>query len=170
MKTYFKHATLTAMCFFLLSAYSYAQTASVNPNAEKDIQVLKNFFEAMDNDDYQKVNSLIHDDYMGFGPRYNSPENKADVIENLKAIRQGNEGGERGNERYISITINNDVNESVNGNWVLYWGWITLKNRETGKDFTIDVHQASKIQDGKVMSSVVYYNEYDALKQVGLIN
>jgi len=50
---------------------------------------------------------------------------------------------------------------------IFVWGIFLGKEKSTGKDVSLDVHETLKIKNGKIKGKITYYNELDGMIQVG---
>lgn len=159
---------LSTLLLMLFTFTVHAQNKiTPNPNGSKDEAVVRSYMEAVLSRDPDKLERNHADGYMGYGPRWNSPETKADMIRNIKTIWDGFTDISYDRVRLASMTVTGDQEPLLNGNWVFSWSIFKGKDKISGKEISIDVHQTYKIENGKIVLSTVYYNQLDYLIQSG---
>lgn len=159
---------LSTLLLMLFTFTVYAQNKiTPNPNGSKDEAVVRSYMEAVLSRDPAKLERNHADGYMGYGPRWNSSETKADMIRNIKTIWDGFTDISYDRVRLASMTVTGDEETLLNGNWVFSWSIFKGKDKISGKEISIDVHQTYKIENGKIVLSTVYYNQLDYLIQSG---
>jgi len=66
--------------------------------------------------------------------------------------------------RNVAVTINSGDNQ---GDWVSNWGELTIRYKNTEDSVTIWANSIYQIKNGKIVKSFTFYNEADALRQLG---
>ena len=73
--------------FILLLAISislFSCTSSTDKNKSEDLAIAQRYMEAVETNNAAAMDSLLADNYMGYGPSVNDSVNKADAIKNWK--------------------------------------------------------------------------------------
>jgi len=135
-------------------------------NTEKNIALVEKYVKAVENMDYNTMEALLDDDYYGYGPSYNDSIGKKDAvnawkynIENIyKSIKYNK-------SKNVAVTITEGSNK---GEWVSNWGELHIVYR-SGEEVNLWANTIYQIANGKIIKSVTFYNEADALRQLGYI-
>ena len=153
---------LTYFLFFMPFVIS---CTSGSKNAEKNIQLIEGYIQSVENLDYQTMESLLDDNYLGLGPSYGDSINKEAAVENWKYLVDN---------LYESIKYNRSRNAAVSvydgenqGDWVSNWAELTIHYKNTEDSVTIWENSIYQLKDGKILKSYTFYNEADALRQLG---
>jgi len=152
--------------FSLLILPLLMSCSSGNHNTDKNIQLIEKYVEAVENLDYQTMESLLDDNYYGFGPSFGDSINKTEAVNNWKDNIEN---------LYRSIHYNKSRNAAVEipegenkGFWVSNWGELNIVYKN-GKEVTLWANSIYQIIDGKIIKSYTFYNEADALNQLGYV-
>ncbi len=137
---------------------------SCSPGTE-DIKVVEEYIQAVENLDYETMESLLHDNYLGLGPSFGDSIRKDEAVMNYKLAAQ---------EIYESIKYNRSRNAVVivpdgddRGQWVSNWAELSIEYQRTDVPVTLWANSIYKIQDGKIIKTYTFYNEADAYEQLG---
>ncbi|TVP53197.1 MAG: nuclear transport factor 2 family protein [Mongoliibacter sp.] len=159
---------ISIMLLALFSLTIQAQSNFViNPDGDKDQAVVNAYMEAMRSKDPSQLGKQHADNYVGYGPRWESPETKKDMIQHIQSIWERMDNIRHDRIRMLSVTISGDEVPEFNGNWVFVWGIFVANDKSSGKEISLDIHQIFKVRDGKIIGAVVYYNELDGMIQTG---
>ena len=149
------------LSFFLISCNS------ANQNAEKNIAIVDGYVNAVQQLDYDLMDTFLSDDYMGFGPSVMDSINKADAVKQWKAnVDLIYEKIEYKKSRSIAVNVPEGDNQ---GEWVSNWAELEITFKETGDFVTIMANTVYKIEDDKISRTYTFYNEADAMEQMGFI-
>ena len=155
--------------FFLLLLIPIvlASCSSGNPNAEKNIALIEKFVSAVEENDFNVMESILADNYFGVGPSVNDSTNKSLAVERWRFnVENLYEKIEYEQSKNIAVTIDSGQGK---GEWVSTWAVlnITYKNdRGTVKLLTNTIYQ---IENDKIVKSSTFYNEADVLEQLGYV-
>jgi len=109
----------------------------------------------------------LDENYMGLGPSYGDSIGKSQAIENWKGnIEDLYESIKYNKSRNIAITIATGDNQ---GDWVSNWGELDIHYKDGKGSVTIWANSIYQIENGKIIKSYTFYNEADALKQLGYV-
>lgn len=67
-------------------------------------------------------------------------------------------------EAELAVTV--DEGEEA-GNWVPNWAYLTIKYKDGRRPINLWVNAVYKIEDGSIVDSRTFYDEADALRQLG---
>ena len=151
----------------LLIPVVLASCYSGNPNAEKNIALIEKFVSAVEENDFNVMESILADNYFGVGPSVNDSTNKSLAVERWRFnVENLYEKIEYEQSKNIAVTIDSGQGK---GEWVSTWAVlnITYKNdRGTVKLLTNTIYQ---IENDKIVKSSTFYNEADVLEQLGYV-
>jgi len=137
-----------------------------NDNSEKNIAVVEKYIQSVENLDYQTMESLLDDSYFGYGPSYGDSIGKAQAIVNWKHnVETLYKSIKYKKSRNAAVTIKTGDNK---GEWVSNWGELHIEYKN-GKHVTLWANTTYKLENGKIIKSYTFYNEADALKQMGYV-
>ncbi|MCF6171195.1 MAG: ester cyclase [Bacteroidales bacterium] len=140
--------------------------SSGNDSSEKNIAVVDKYIQSVENMDYKTMETLLADDYQGYGPSFNDSVGKEQAIESWKYnVQNLYKKIEYKKEQHAPVFISKGPNK---GDWVSSWAelFITYKSGET---VTIWANTTYKVENGKITKSYTFYNEADAFRQLGFV-
>ena len=159
--------TIETMKRLMLSGLLIAAMAACSSptNKEKEnIAIVERYIEAVENLDYQTMSSLLSEEYMGFGPSYGDSITREAALENWKY---------EADNIYDKIEYRKSTNVAMKvssgrgkGDWVANWAELYIRDK-SGREVTIWANNVYKIDEGKISRSLSFYNEMDALRQLG---
>ena len=158
-----KHLILIAAVSFL--SFSCASDSS-NKEAEA-LAISKKYMEAVETGNIAEMDSLLADNYMGYGPSVADSTNKADALANWKYNAENlYESIKYSRHQTIVVTVKEGEHAEA-GDWISNWAYLTIKYKNRSEPINIWVNAAYKIENGKILKSRTFYNEADALRQLG---
>lgn len=128
-----------------------------------NVKIIDNYIAAVENLDYDAMDDILDDNYVGVGPSRNDSINKEDAINNWKNNVEN---------LYESIHYSKSQNIAVQtpeGHWVSNWADLTIVYKESKKEISILTNTVYLIKNGKIVRSLTFYNEADALEQLGYV-
>lgn len=158
MKTMKKLALLAGLGLILFSC------APSKENNEAHLAVVQNYVKAVESLDYDAMSTYLDDNYLGLGPSYGDSINKAQAVESWKYNSENlYKKIEHTRAKYAFVTI---PDGDAQGDWIATWAElkITYKNEQT---ITIWANSNYLVNNGKIVRSLTFYNEGDALRQLG---
>lgn len=149
--------------FFALIVISAFSCGSKNHNA--NIDVAKQYVEAVENKDYKTMESLLADNYTGHGPSFGATIDKASSLENWKVnIENLYDNIEYVKGQFAGVTLTEGENK---GDWVANWAELKITYKNSGETVTIWANTNYKVENGKIVKSITMYNEADVMRQLG---
>ena len=116
------------------------------------------------------MDSLLADNYMGYGPSVNDSVNKADAIKNWKYNAENlYESIKYTRHQNLAVTVK-EGEQAEAGDWVSNWAYLTIKYKDGRGPVNVWVNAVYKIENGKIARSRTFYNEADVLRQLGYTN
>jgi hypothetical protein len=132
-----------------------------------NIALVERYIRAVEQMDYQTMDSLLSDDYIGYGPSYGDSINKAQALENWKYnIENIYESIRYNRSRNVAVTIPDGPNK---GAWVSNWGEVHIVYKNGRGEVTLWANSTYQVSHGKILRSYTFYNEADALRQLGYL-
>lgn len=153
-----KNLILVMITGFLLVACS-----SSDMKSEENVKLVTNYVKAVENLDYNAMDDILDENYIGIGPSKSDSINKENAIKNWKQNVEN---------LYENITYSKNRNIAVStpeGEWVSNWADLTITYKGSGKQVSILSNTIYQIENGKIVKSITFYNEADALEQLGYV-
>jgi len=136
-------------------------------NAEKNIALIEKYVQAVENMDFDAMDEYLGEKYLGLGPSYGDTIGKVQAIENWKYhVENLYESIKYNRSRNIAITITTGDNQ---GDWVSNWAELDIHYKDGKGSVTIWSNSIYQIEDGKITKTYTFYNEADALRQLGYV-
>jgi hypothetical protein len=151
--------------FSALSICLYACTSSTGNKDTENINLVKNYVQSVENLDFDAMGKFLDDSYIGMGPSYGDSITKAQAIENWKTnVNNLYEKIHYNRSRFAAVTIPDGENK---GEWVANWAELNVVYKNGKGSVTIWANSNYLIGNGKITKSITFYNEADALRQLG---
>jgi len=148
-----------------IGAMLFACTSTDNKKEAENLDIARKYMTAVEKGDVATMESLIADNYMGYGPSVGDSINKADAISNFKYNAENlYESFEYTRHTELAVTVDEGP---AAGDWVLNWAYLTIKYKDGRGPINLWVNVVYKIEDGLIVHSRTFYNEADALRQLG---
>lgn len=151
---------------FLIVFASCTTTTDTNKLAkEKDLEIVEKYQLALKNFDYEALDSLLADNYMSYGPSLADSMGREDLLVNWKYNMEHlyDKLEYMGAQNVVVARDNNGQAED----WVSSWGKLRVKYKENGNEAIIWTNTIFQIANGKIQKSIMFFNEADALRQMG---
>lgn len=149
--------------FLLLSPLLFS--CQGNPHAA-NIALAQQYVEAVEDLDYAVMENLLADNYEGYGPSVGDSIGKEAALESWKKnVSELYEKIEYVRSQFAGVTISEGPNQ---GDWVANWAELKIDYKD-GESVTIWVNTNYKIENGKIVRSITFYNEADVLEQLGFV-
>jgi hypothetical protein len=150
----------------LLFAPILFSCTSSNNNVEKNQLLIEKYVTAVENFDFQKMDEMLDDSYLGIGPSVGDEIGKAATIENWKFnVENLYKDIKYNKSRFIGINITTGENQ---GEWVSNWAELTITYK-TDDQATVYANTIYQIKNNKIIKSFTFYNEADILEQLGFV-
>lgn len=130
----------------------------------EDLTVVKNYVKAVESLDFDAMTEYLDDSYLGLGPSYGDSIDKSQAVQSWKFNSEKiYKKIEHTKAQYAFVTIPEGDSK---GNWIATWSelHITFQNEQT---ITIWANSNYQVNGGKIVKSLTFYNEADALRQLG---
>ena len=130
-----------------------------------NLAIAKKYMEAVESKNVAIMDSLLSENYTGYGPSVGDSVNKAAAIATFKENADNlYESFKYSRHKELAVTV--DTGE-VKGDWVLNWAYLTIKYKDGRGPINLWVNAVYRIEDGKIVHSRTFYNEADAYRQLG---
>ena len=136
-------------------------------NTEQNALLIEDYVKAVETEDYDLMSSLLHEDYKGYGPSINDSLTKVEALANWKANSDKlYEKIQYQESRNIGINITSGKNQ---GEWVSSWAQLEITYKGDRGSVVLWANTIYLIENSKILKSYTFYNEADALKQLGYV-
>ena len=136
-------------------------------NSEKNIALIEKYVRSVEDLDYLTMESLLGDNYFGYGPSYGDSIGKAQAVEYWKDnVTNLYESIKYNRSRNVAVTITTGENQ---GDWVSNWGELHIVYKNGKGEVTLWANTTYQIENEKIIKSYTFYNEADALNQLGYV-
>ena len=150
-----------------VSASFFSCTSSTDKKKSDNLALAKRYVEAVETNNFAAMDSLLADNYMGYGPSVGDSTNKADALKNWKYNAENlYESIKYTRYQNIAVTVT-EADEADLGDWVSNWAYLTIKYKDGRGPVNVWVNAVYKIENGKIVRSRTFYNEADVLRQLG---
>ena len=145
----------------------FSCTSSADKTKSDNLALARKFLNAVENKDVLTIDSLLAENYKGFGPSYGDSVNKKEALESFKYNSDNlYESMKYSRFQNIAVTVK-PGEEALEGDWVANWAELTIKYKDGRGPIVLWVNSVYKIENGKITLSRTFYNEADALRQLG---
>ena len=149
---------------FLITLFTSCGKAD---NSAKNIALIEKYVQSVQSKDFEGFSSALDDNYLGLGPSYGDSIHKPAALANWK---------ENITNLYENITYNKSRNAAFQitdgdnqGEWVSNWAELTITYKNGLGSVTIWANTIYQIENDKIVKSFTFYNEADALRQLGYV-
>ena len=141
--------------------------SSENKTAASNTALIEKYVQAVEDNDSATMESLMDDNYWGFGPSVGDSINKTGAIANWKNnVENLYESITYSKSRNISVDIPDGENK---GEWVSNWAELNIVYKKDKKSVIIWANTIYQIENNKIVKSFTFYNEADVLEQLGYV-
>lgn len=133
--------------------------------AEVYIDLVEKYIKAVEEKDYTTMESLLAKNYKGYGPSHSDSTTREDALAAWKHnIENLYESISYERSRNVAVVIKDGPNKGV---WVSNWAELVITYKNDDGTVTIWANTNYQIKDRKIVQSYTFYNEADALRQLG---
>lgn len=139
--------------------------ASPNTNKQLDnIDLVKQYVTAVENLDFEAMENMLDENYLGVGPSYGDSIGKSDAVANWQwNVENLYEKIKYNRSRFASVTIPDGESQ---GDWVANWAELEIEFKD-GESVIIWANSNYLVENGKIKKSLTFYNEADVMRQLG---
>lgn len=161
MKSIKKLALLAGLGFSLFSCSS----SQDQKNAD-NVKLVEAYVKSVETMDFDAMETYLDENYIGVGPSFGDSVNREMAIVNWKInIQTLYEKIEYTKSRFAPVTIPDGDSQ---GEWVANWSELDITFKD-GHTVTLWANTNYKVANGKIVESLTFYNEADALRQLGYV-
>jgi hypothetical protein len=130
-----------------------------------NILLVQGYVKAVEELDFTAMEKYLDENYLGMGPSYGDTISKSEAIENWKwNVENLYEKIHYNRSRFAAVTIPDGENK---GEWVANWAELNIVYKNGVGSVTLWANTNYLIEKGKILRSLTFYNEADALRQLG---
>ncbi|HNS18597.1 MAG TPA: hypothetical protein PKH94_02975 [Bacteroidales bacterium] len=149
----------------LISICLAACTSTTEKKHAENIDIVKSYVQSVEEMDFNAMDEFLADDYLGMGPSYGDSIRKKEAVENWKEnVTNLYEKIHYNRSRFAAVTIPEGDNK---GEWVANWAELNIVYKNDRGSVTILANTNYLLENGKIAKSLTFYNEADALRQLG---
>ncbi len=142
-----------------------ACTSTTEKQHTENIDIVKSYIKCVEEMDFNAMENYLADNYLGVGPSYGDSIRKDDAVANWKEnITNLYEKIEYTRSKFAVVTIPEGDNK---GEWVANWAELHIVYKNDRGSVTIWANTNYLLENGKIVKSLTFYNEADALRQLG---
>ena len=136
-----------------------------NNNSVENVALIEKYIQSVEAQDYDFMESVLDENYLGLGPSYGDSIRKPAVLQNWKDNTENlYENIKYNKSRNAAFTISDGEHQ---GEWVSNWAELNITYQAEIGEVTIWANSVYQIENGKIIKSITFYNEADALYQLG---
>jgi len=151
------------LALIIIGTALFACTTS-DKKEKANLAIAQKYMKAVETMDVALMDSLLADNYIGYGPSVGDSTNKENAILNFKDNAENlYESFKYTRHKEIAVTVKEG--EAI-GDWVLNWAYLTIKYKVGKEPVNIWVNVVYRIENGKIVHSRTFYNEADVLRQL----
>lgn len=148
-----------------ISIVFFSCTSNALNKENENLAIAKKYMEAVETKNVATMDSLLSENYIGYGPSVGDSTNKAEALKAWKLNTENlYESIKYTRHKELAVTV---TNGEAMGDWVLNWAYLTIKYKDGRGPVNLWVNAVYKIEDGKIAQSRTFYNEADVLRQLG---
>lgn len=149
-----------------LTSWAQNTPMTTNPNAQRDIQVVSDYVNAVTvTGDQEKARALVSPTYMGHGP---GGADSATIEQTLKAYRLAQKF-QLNRKTDFSAQSFRILSGTMKGDWVCLWGDYTYTDTHNpaGQTVSFPYQYTAKVANGKIVSDRLYYDQASLFRAFG---
>jgi hypothetical protein len=162
-----KSKKMKSIIIVLLTSIFFIGCSNDQKNTEQNVLLIEKYVDAVETENYNVMSSLLDDNYIGLGPSFNDSIGKVEALANWKAnMEELYDKIEYQKSRNIAIGITSGENQ---GDWVSSWAQLEITYKGDIGSVIIWANTIYQIKNNKIVKSSTFYNEADALRQLGYV-
>ena len=148
----------------IISITLFACTSSAEKKEMENLAIAQKYMMAVETKNVELMDSLLADNYIGYGPSVGDSINKEDALLNFKDNAENlYDSFKYTRHKEIAVTVKEG---EAMGDWVLNWAYLTIKYKVGDVPVNLWVNVVYRIENGKIVHSRTFYNEADVLRQL----
>lgn len=164
-----KRLLIPAIAIMILALASCTKPMpAVDTVGEQNKALVKKYMDAVVSGDTAAIGGFLADNFMARGPSLLDSANKQQEITNWgKNWKNEFSAMKYEPAESLAITLKPEASANNAGDWVLNWGTVSADYKDGRPSVKFIIHLAMKVTNGKVDTSIAYYNVADILTQQG---
>ena len=134
-----------------------------NDPSKENVILIQNYIQAVEQLNFDAMDTILDDSYIGIGP------SRGDSVSKDQAILNWKNNVEHLYEKISYTKSQNIAVKTPEGEWVSNWSDLTIVYKGSHKTISILANTVYQIKNGKIIKSLTFYNEADALEQLGYV-
>jgi ketosteroid isomerase-like protein len=148
----------------LISLSLFACTSSAEKKEKANLAIAKKYMQAVETKDVALMDSLLADNYIGYGPSIGDSTNKEEALLSWEYNTENlYESIEYTHHQELAVTVKEG---RAKGDWVLNWAYLTIKYKDGRGPVNTWLNVVYVIENGEIIMSRTFYNEADVLRQL----
>jgi limonene-1,2-epoxide hydrolase len=136
-------------------------------NHSENISIVEKYVKSVENLDYTNMESILADNYRGYGPSAEDSIGKIAALENWKNnVENLYQKIEYTRSQFAGVTIKDGLEK---GDWIANWAELTIEYKDGKGTVKIWANSNYMVENGKIVKSITFYNEADVLRQLGYV-
>ena len=164
--TFYRIIKQTIVIISALSALQACSVSELETETEtKNMLIAKKYMQAVEGKNVAMMDSLLAEDYKGYGPSVGDSVNKQEALDLFKRNAETlYESFQYTRHKDLAVTVKEG---ETKGDWVLNWAYLTIKYKDGRGPVNLWVNAVYRIEGDKIVHSRTFYNEADVLRQLG---
>ena len=135
--------------------------------SNQGLEIVEKYIQSVESNDAKTMETLLADDYIGYGPSFGDSITKPLALKNWQAsMGDIYESIEYRKSRNANVEVVSGENK---GNWVSNWAELHIKYKKDNYEVDIWANTIYKIENNKIVKSYTFYNEADVLRQLDYV-
>jgi hypothetical protein len=148
----------------IISISLFACTSSSGRKEKANLVIAEKYMQAVETKNAALMDSLLADNYIGYGPSVGDSVNKEQAISGFRDNSENlYESLKYTRHKELAVTVKEG---EAKGDWVLNWAYLTIKYKVGNVPVHLWVNVVYRIENGKIVHSRTFYNEADVLRQL----
>src|SRR5215217_7614842 len=148
-----------------ISISLFSCSSNISNKEKEHLAIAEKFMHAVESKNVAVMDSLLSENYIGRGPSVGDSVNKKEAMAAFASNAENlYETFHYTRHKELAVTVKEGEEA---GDWVLNWAYLTIKYKDGRGPINLWVNAVYRIEDGKIADSRTFYNEADALRQLG---
>lgn len=140
---------------------------SVSPDIDANIALVEGYLAALTAADEAGIRAALAPDFWGHNTFVPADSSQADEIV-ANWLKNDTTRSDQKITRVAASCERVAEGNRFAGDWVHYWGTYSGTNIELGKSYVVPIFFNTRVEDGKMMESYVYYDRLAIFHQLGI--
>ncbi len=160
-----KKLFVITLAFLLIAGCTpQADTKELDETAKMNVELVKKTLKAYETEDLDVIKEGYAPNCVSIGPRHDQVDSTTSWIESTSGWFEAIDSFKADIIKLLPYTIDEG---DLAGDWVLAWANLEWYEVESGKTVFVMWHSPMRIEEGKIVYEVSYFNQWDVFKQLG---